>query len=192
MSDQPMTAENVDISKLSVLELNRLSSMISIARAKRAEEDKGSTTKAFFESPEVKAIKKKLDAFEKEFKGFKGKYAITVTLPVKFTLNMQGGYESIYDLVRYNYYGITKEDLFEIQFDGKLQKGGGLDKVQREYFSEAVADHANGACAEVVNLYPELRTSFDTFITKLNEVITQLHALIKKHNVDISVIDDLK
>lgn len=169
-------ASGVDLSNLSLAQLQALAVEASVKVAEYAEKEGKAAVKALKASGELDALKKEFAALGKEGKKLTRPAKFDLVLPVRFTMETEGpDCESAF-----NYGGeVAEDDLFTHHFTATLLKeGGNLSKTQRDALENTVKDYAENACNEIYDVLPEgLMAHYEAFAEKVNAFVTKAKSL---------------
>lgn len=158
----------------------------SLAYDRQAEErQKGQ--KEFLESEKIKKGLEKLQELRAKYKELcKRKGTQTLMVPIKFEVDLEEEAD-LFDYISLYSCKLQIEDIFSPCLKGELDaKNSNLDKIQKVYIKESVAEFAENACESSLNLFPDLRKDMKALANAVSKVLEDIGPDLRGAGFDIT------
>lgn len=186
-NEKTVKAEDIDLTNLNTTELAKLQKLADSLFYKKQQEEADSVKLKVLGSDVVDKFRKKIKELSAEYDKIPKKTTITINVPIKFDLDFEFvNFDNFEDFLisEYGYYHNQFEVerlMYDYKFSAKIvDKDSTLDKMQKPYFVDGLANMADDACEECLNLFPEARKQLRDFVKKIDAAFKPIREKINK------------
>lgn len=176
-----MAKHNVDLSKLSLAQLQQLMADAAEVQEKLEAQEHEAAIQATKKSGDFQTLKSEFKALKQFAKGIESKYTFQIVLPINVEVKSECYIE---DLLHYDQ--IKDSGIFNVWFSGKIDKNCDLTPKQYKVLNEQVSGYLADACDDFLDVVPE------EYHDKIKEFTKRANALIKSAKKLNLTVEDLQ